>query len=114
MPVRVPFVAVLSLPVLVSVLVLFVSVLVSVPRVRPGLLPLVLVDSVGHSTVVGQVHTGCGGHVLGGGQVGSEVFVSFGDCAFAKPTEHISTPASSKIMLVFMTLIVITKTMDLG
>lgn len=102
MPVRVPFVAVLSLPVLVSVLVLFVSVLVSVPRVRPGLLPLVRVVSVGHSAIVGQVHAGCGGHVLGGGQVGSNVLVSFVDCAFAEPTKPISTPANSKIMLIFM------------
>lgn len=100
--VRVPLVAVLSLPVFVSVLVLFVSVLVSVPRVRPGLLPLVLVVSVGHSAIVGQVHTGCGGHVLGGRQVGSKVLVSFVDCAFAKSIEHIITPANSKIMLVFM------------
>jgi hypothetical protein len=101
-PVRVPFVTVLSLPVFVTVLVLFDSVLVSVPRVHSGLLPLVLVVSVGHSAIVGQVHTGCGGHVLGGGQVGSKVLVSFADCAFAKSVKHISTPANSKIVLVFM------------
>ena len=98
--VRVLVVTVLSLPVVVSVLVLFVSVLV--PRVRPGLLPLVRVPSVGHSADDGQVHIGCGGHVVGGGHVGSRVSVSFVVCALAELTKHSNTPGNSKIMLIFM------------
>ena len=103
--VRVPVVAVLSLPVLVSVFVLFVFVLVPVPRVRLGLLPLVHVPSVGLSAIDGQVHIGCDGHVLGGGQVGSRMSVSFVDCALAEPTKHSNTIGNSKMMLVFMIII---------
>ena len=98
--VRVLVVTVLSLPVVVSVLVPFVSVLV--PRVRPGLLPLVRVPSVGHSADDGQVHIGCGGHVVGGGHVGSRVSVSFVVCALAELTKHSNTPGNSKTMLIFM------------
>ena len=77
---------------------------VSVPRVPVGLLVLVPASSIRHSGVIGQVHTGCGGHVRGGGHFGCGESVLFVDFASAQLTKHKKTATSSgKKFILLMT-----------
>lgn len=88
-------VLVLRVPVRLLVLVSGWVWFVSVPRVPVGLLVFVLASSIRHSGVIGQVHTGCGGHVRGDGHVGCRESVLFVGRASTKLTKHKRTTTSS-------------------